>query len=100
MGLQSLDQLPVLDDPGAHTNVLQTMAVAAQGQTGAEPSWLTAQLQPGLEQPQDPVITGVERVPAGVFFQKAETDLRGEDTDTRAVSREIFDERFDPRNSG
>lgn len=31
MGLQSLDQLPVLDDPSGNANVLEAMAAAAQG---------------------------------------------------------------------
>lgn len=32
MGLQSLDQLPVLDDPTGNANVLEAMAAAAQGE--------------------------------------------------------------------
>lgn len=36
MGLQSLDQLPVLDDPSGNANVLEAMAAAAQGVIGPE----------------------------------------------------------------
>ena len=37
MGLQSLDQLPVLDDPSGHANALDAMAAAAQGVIAPEP---------------------------------------------------------------
>lgn len=37
MGLESLDQLPVLDDPTGNTNVLEAMAAAAQGVIEPEP---------------------------------------------------------------
>ncbi|MFY3383960.1 SMC-Scp complex subunit ScpB [Paracidovorax sp. MALMAid1276] len=37
MGLQSLDQLPVLDDPTGNANVLEAMAAAAQGVIEAPP---------------------------------------------------------------
>ncbi|MFN4121537.1 SMC-Scp complex subunit ScpB [Acidovorax sp.] len=37
MGLQSLDQLPVLDDPTGNANVLEAMAAAAQGAIDRDP---------------------------------------------------------------
>ncbi len=46
MGLQSLDQLPVLDDPTGNANVLEAMAAAAQGVIEADP-----ELPDAVEQP-------------------------------------------------
>lgn len=84
MGLQSLDQLPVLDDPTGNANVLEAMA-AAQGVIGpdAEPSPEEARPQPEWGQPsQDPVAASQGGHPVGDFFTNAETDLREADTAT------------------
>jgi segregation and condensation protein B len=88
MGLQSLDQLPVLDDPSGNANVLEAMAAAAQGEldAGAEPA-------PEAQAPEEPVQPAEEALAASVadsaippvvddFFQDAETDLRDDDADT------------------
>src|SRR5690606_35756795 len=51
LGLQTLDQLPVLDDPSGHANVLEAMAAAAQGviEPEAEAEVVTAAQEAVLE---------------------------------------------------
>lgn len=84
MGLQSLDQLPVLDDPTGNANVLEAMAAAAQGVIEPEPELVVA----------DPPVTELHQVgalpdsnndvpqPADDFFQDAETEIRDDHVDT------------------
>lgn len=88
MGLQSLDQLPVLDDPTGNANVLEAMAAAAQGVIEPDPAPELADLDPTAELArqadgqgegdQDRTIAG----PVDDFFQNVETDLRDDHADT------------------
>jgi segregation and condensation protein B len=84
MGLQSLDQLPVLDDPTGNANVLEAMAAAAQGVIEPE----TELAMPDLPvEPRDslPLPTGGNNDAAQLvddFFQDVETDLHEDDSDT------------------
>jgi segregation and condensation protein B len=85
MGLQSLDQLPVLDDPTGSANVLDAMAAAAQGVIESEPE-LGASDSPD-ERPQLvdlQVEGGGTDVPPRLddFFQNAEIALRDDHADT------------------
>ncbi|MBV7544074.1 SMC-Scp complex subunit ScpB [Acidovorax sp. sic0104] len=112
MGLQSLDQLPVLDDPSGNANVLEAMAAAAQGviEPEAEPE---APQAPALEpEPElavavaEPVVADAEQALEAVqqqsdelqpdptpqpeplpqtddFFDNVETGLRDDDADTQ-----------------
>jgi len=78
MGLQSLDQLPVLDDPTGNVNVLEAMAAAAQGALESEPD-LLAVLPQEASSVQEPLgtISGEGSVqPVDDFFENVETDLR------------------------
>ncbi|KRB39329.1 MULTISPECIES: SMC-Scp complex subunit ScpB [unclassified Acidovorax] len=78
MGLQSLDQLPVLDDPTGSVNVLEAMAAAAQGALESEPD-LLAVLPQEASSAQEPLgaISGEGSVqPVDDFFENVETDLR------------------------
>ena len=97
MGLQSLDQLPVLDDPTGNANVLEALAAAAQGVIEPE---LEPMLEPVSEPEPEVVTVAVESVaelppqsapavaesvspPLGDdFFNDTETDLRGDHMDT------------------
>lgn len=80
MGLQSLDQLPVLDDPSGNANVLEAMAAAAQGEIeavgGSDAEHVVAEVaaQDSLSQ----LLTQ----PEGLLTE-AETDLRDDDTDAQ-----------------
>ena len=78
LGLQTLDQLPVLDDPSGHANVLEAMAAAAQGviepEAEAEAEVVTAAQEAVLEAEVSPQ--------ADDFFQDVETDLHDDDVDT------------------
>lgn len=89
MGLQSLDQLPVLDDPTGNANVLDAMAAAAQGviepelEPVVEPELAAA--EPAAEQPL--VSVSSEAVSGNLplvddFFNDTETDLRDDQMDT------------------
>lgn len=78
MGLQSLDQLPVLDDPSGNANVLEAMAAAAQGviEPEAEPE---APQAPALEpEPElavavaEPVVADAEQALEAVQQQSDE----------------------------
>jgi len=90
MGLQSLDQLPVLDDPTGNANVLEAMAAAAQGEldAGAEPGpdpEPAADVQPPAANEMEVAAPKADHaIPLTVddFFQDAETDLRDDDDDT------------------
>lgn len=80
MGLQSLDQLPVLDDPSGNANVLEAMAAAAQGVIESE----IDAAEPVAEPPQ---AAGSISDPARVqsmndFFQNTEINLRDDHGDT------------------
>lgn len=89
MGLQSLDQLPVLDDPTGNANVLDAMAAAAQGVIEPE-------LEPVMESELAAAESAVEQPPVSVssaaesgnlplvddFFNDTETDLRDDQMDT------------------
>jgi segregation and condensation protein B len=88
MGLQSLDQLPVLDDPSGNANVLEAMAAAAQGELEPE-----AQSPMAEEPPLEPVTplgdelaeaaaADVTTQPVDDFFQDSEIDLHDDDVDT------------------
>ncbi len=82
MGLQSLDQLPVLDDPTGNANVLEALAAAAQGAIGAEPDLLH---EAGVQEPLEPVEAATDmggKRPVDDFFQNVETDLRDDHVDT------------------
>lgn len=103
MGLQSLDQLPVLDDPTGNANVLEAMAAAAQGVIEPEPE-PEPELEPVAAEPVSEVVASEAAVammesapepalapsaPQGSglplvddFFQDTETDLRDDDADT------------------
>ncbi|MCZ8217786.1 MAG: SMC-Scp complex subunit ScpB [Acidovorax sp.] len=90
MGLQSLDQLPVLDDPTGNANVLEAMAAAAQGviepelePPGLEPEVVVA--EPAMEQSPVSVSSAAEsgNLPlVDDFFNDTETDLRDDQMDT------------------
>ena len=85
MGLQSLDQLPVLDDPTGNANVLEAMAAVTQEAMDVEPDLLAALpqdagLQPSVEVAE--VVPDARAVrPVDDFFQDVETDLRDDDVD-------------------
>ena len=89
MGLQSLDQLPVLDDPTGNANVLEAMAAAAQGVIEPEPL-------PGADAEPVAVQADADRAPSfepvtpegplpcvDDFFLNTETVLRDDDADTQ-----------------
>lgn len=82
MGLQSLDQLPVLDDPSGNANVLDAMAAAAQGviEPEAELVAVGADAQ-SLESSETAAASG-QWPQVDDFFQNVETDLRDDDADT------------------
>ena len=83
MGLQSLDQLPVLDDPTGNANVLEAMAAVTQEAMDVEPDLLAALpqdagLQPSVEVAE--VVPDARAVrPVDDFFQDVETDLHDDD---------------------
>ena len=85
MGLQSLDQLPVLDDPTGNANVLEAMAAVTQEAMDVEPDLLAALpqdagLQPSVEVAE--VVPDASAVrPVDDFFQDVETDLHDDDVD-------------------
>ena len=85
MGLQSLDQLPVLDDPTGNANVLEAMAAVTQEAMDVEPDLLAALpqdagLQPSVEVAE--VVPDARAVrPVDDFFQDVETDLHDDDVD-------------------
>ena len=76
MGLQSLDQLPVLDDPSGTANVLQAMVAGPQGALETETAMLDAQ-------PSEPDLLGVPP-PDAALLEYAETGLRKDDMNTDA----------------
>lgn len=85
MGLQSLDQLPVLDDPTGNANVLEAMAAVTQEAMDVEPDLLAALpadagLQPSVEVAEVVPDAGAVR-PVDDFFQDVETDLHDDDVD-------------------
>jgi len=83
MGLQSLDQLPVLDDPTGNANVLEAMAAAAQGAIGGEPDLLAVlPHEAGGQEPVESVTDTGGKRPVDDFFQNVETDLRDDHVDT------------------
>ncbi len=90
MGLQSLDQLPVLDDPTGNANVLEAMAAAAQGviEPELEPPVLEPEVvvaEPAMEQSPVSVSSAAEsgNLPlVDDFFNDTETDLRDDQMDT------------------
>ena len=85
MGLQSLDQLPVLDDLTGNANVLEAMAAVTQEAMDVEPDLLAALpqdagLQPSVEVAE--VVPDARAVrPVDDFFQDVETDLHDDDVD-------------------
>jgi len=104
MGLQSLDQLPVLDDPTGNANVLEAMAAVTQEAMDVEPDLLAALpqdagLQPSVEVAEVVPDAGAVR-PVDDFFQDVETDLHDDDVDAPGGIREILDERIDFRKAG
>ena len=88
MGLQSLDQLPVLDDPSGNANVLEAMAAAAQGviepdsASDAEVDLVAAAAESQQSEPLEAVGSSGQLPHVDDFFQSAETDLRDDDADT------------------
>lgn len=89
MGLQSLDQLPVLDDPTGNANVLDAMAAAAQAVIEPEPEPVlepeVVVAEPAMEQPPVSVSSAAEsgNLPlVDDFFNDTETDLRDDQMDT------------------
>jgi len=76
MGLQSLDQLPVLDDPSGSANALEAMAAAAQGVIEPDPR---AELAVAGRDVQGGAMASLSD---GTLFEHAETDLRNDDTNT------------------
>ena len=85
MGLQSLDQLPVLDDPTGNANVLEAMAAVTQEAMDVEPDLLAALPQDAGVQPSVEVAEVVPDAravrPVDDFFQDVETDLHDDDVD-------------------
>ena len=85
LGLQTLDQLPVLDDPSGHANVLEAMAAAAQGVIEPEPE-AEAEAEAEAEvvtAAQEAVLEAEVSPQADDFFQDVETDLHDDDVDTQ-----------------
>ena len=85
MGLQSLDLLPVLDDPTGNANVLEAMAAVTQEAMDVEPDLLAALpqdagLQPSVEVAVVVPDAGAVR-PVDDFFQDVEMDLHDDDVD-------------------
>ncbi len=85
MGLQSLDQLPVLDDPTGNANVLEAMAAVTQDAMDVEPDLLAALpqdagVQPSVEVAEVVPDAGAVR-PVDDFFQDVEMDLHDDDVD-------------------
>ncbi|MFN9727911.1 SMC-Scp complex subunit ScpB [Acidovorax sp.] len=76
MGLQSLDQLPVLDDPSGIANMLEAMVAGPKGDPEPETAMLGAQ-------PSGPDLLGVPP-PDVALLECAETGLRKDDTNTDA----------------
>lgn len=74
MGLQSLDQLPVLDDPSGSANALQAMAAVAQGVTEPDAAFADAA--------NDSLGEAIASLADGTLFENAEMDLRKDDTNT------------------
>ena len=85
MGLQSLDQLPVLDDPTGNANVLEAMAAVTQEAMDVEPDLLAALPQDAGVQPSVEVAEVVPDAravrPVDDFFQDVGTDLHDDDVD-------------------
>ena len=85
MGLQSLDQLPVLDDPTGNANVLEAIAAVTQEAMDVEPDLLAALPQDAGVQPSVEVAEVVPDAgdvrPVDDFFQDVETDLHDDDVD-------------------
>jgi len=82
MGLQSLDQLPVLDDPSGNVNVLEAMAAAAQGSIETEPELAAGVPEAEVHQALTPLLDRVDAPPMDDFFQTTEIDLRDDHADT------------------
>ena len=93
LGLQSLDQLPVLDDPTGNANVLEAMAAAAQGTVeagpGGELQFETApppasemKEQAGADAPQTSTAEATPLVDD--FFESVEVAPRDTDADADA----------------
>ncbi|MDH4426272.1 MAG: SMC-Scp complex subunit ScpB [Acidovorax sp.] len=74
MGLQSLDQLPVLDDPSGSANALQAMAAVAQGVTEPDAAFADAA--------NDSQGEAIASLADGTLFENAGMDLRKDDTNT------------------
>jgi segregation and condensation protein B len=74
MGLQSLDQLPVLDDPSGSANALQAMAAVAQGVTEPDAAFADAA--------NDSLGEAIASLADGTLFENAGMDLRKDDTNT------------------
>ncbi|MDH4463648.1 SMC-Scp complex subunit ScpB [Acidovorax sp.] len=74
MGLQSLDQLPVLDDPSGSANALQAMAAVAQGVTEPDAAFADAA--------NDSQGEAIASLADGTLFEDAGMDLRKDDTNT------------------
>jgi segregation and condensation protein B len=94
MGLQSLDQLPVLDDPSGNASVLEAKAAAAQSEIEADAAIETAAQPPAMQAaplPPEPSAHPPEQL------NEAETNLRDDDNDAQRGVQETLDERFDPR---
>jgi segregation and condensation protein B len=70
LGLQSLDQLPVLDDPSGHTSALEAMAAAAQGIIEPQPEEPAPDFTQGLAREADAEILA-QRQPAATPEQEA-----------------------------
>ena len=104
MGLQSLDQLPVLDDPTGNANVLEAMAAVTQEAMDVEPDLLAALpqdagLQPSVEAAEVVPDAGAVR-PVDDFFRMWRLISMTTMWMPRVVSREILDERLDFRKAG
>lgn len=82
MGLQSLDQLPVLDDPSGNANVLEAMAAAAQGVIEPEAELVAVDADAQSLESSETVAASGQWPQVDDFFQNVETDLRDDDADT------------------
>ncbi|WP_010464160.1 SMC-Scp complex subunit ScpB [Acidovorax radicis] len=82
MGLQSLDQLPVLDDPSGNANVLEAMAAAAQGVIEPEAELVAVGADAQSLESSETVAASGQWPQVDDFFQNVETDLRDDDADT------------------
>src|SRR3990167_4848208 len=85
LGIESLDQLPVMDGTSGNANVLEAMAAAAQGviepesTPEAEAELLAVAMDSQPSESLEAVAASGQLLRVDDFFQSAETDLRDDD---------------------